>query len=178
MIKINLYGCLAEKLGSSWELDVKSIMEIFEALEANNRKENLFFRTMDKFFTHFIVYIDGKIMPPHLLKSKLLKKDSVVDILPVVQGGFVGALIIIGVVLIVLSFVLTKLLTPKEPVDIKTSSSVLGKIKNVTNRNIPVPVGYGRFRVGSAVISNDIIVFNGAEAQTISSSVLDIIKGS
>lgn len=178
MIKINLYGCLAKKLGSYWELDVKSIMEIFEALEANNRKENLFFRTMDKFFTHFIVYIDGKIMPSHLLKSKLLKKDSVVDILPVIQGGFVGALIIIGVVLIVLSFVLTKLLTPKEPVDIKTSSSVLGKIKNVTNRNIPVPIGYGRFRIGSAVISNDIIVFNGAEAQTISSSVLDIIKGS
>lgn len=176
MIKINLYGCLAKKLGSFWELDVKSIMEIFEALEANNRKENSFFRKMDTFFTHFIVYIDGKIMPAHLLKSKLLKKDSVVDIVPVVQGGF-WVFFIIGILLIVLSFVLTKLLTPKEPVDIKTSSSILGKIKNVLNRNIPVPLGYGRFRIGSAVISNDIIVFNGNEAKTTYSSVLDIIKG-
>lgn len=177
MIQINLYGCLAKKLGSFWELEVHSIMEIFEALEANNRQENLFFRKLDKFFSHFIVYIDGKVMPPHLLKSKILKNDCVVDIVPVIQGGVFLAMFIVGVVLVVLSIVLTRLLTPKEPVDIKTSSAVLGKIRNVVNRNIPVPIGYGRFRIGSALVSNDIIIFNGRETSISNTSLLDVIKG-
>jgi predicted phage tail protein len=34
----------------------------------------------------------------------------------------------------------------------------LGSIRNVLNRNIAIPIGYGRLRIGSAVISNDIIV--------------------
>lgn len=155
MINITLHGLLGKKLGRTWNLEVDSIMEIFEAIEANNYKINKYFSNFNKFFTHFVVFVDGKPLPAHLLKSKILKNDSKVEIVPVVQGGWIAA-IIVGVILIVLSIVLSIILSPKAPKDVKTNSTILGGIRNVLNRNIAVPIGYGRMRLGSAVITNDI----------------------
>ena len=58
----------------------------------------------------------------------------------------------------ILSIVLSIILSPKVPKDVKTNSSIMGSINNVLNRNAPVPLGYGRLRVGSLVISNDILI--------------------
>lgn len=154
MIDITLHGILGKKLGKNWKLNVDSVFEIFEAIEANNYKINKYFSDFQKFVTHFVVYVDGKILPPHLLKSKIFNTDSKVEILPVVQGGDPITLIVVGILLIVLSIVLAVVLSPKAPKDVKTNSTVLGGIRNVLNRNIPVPIGYGRLRIGSAVISN------------------------
>ena len=73
MINITLHGILGKKLGKNWQLNVDSVYEIFEAVEANNQKINKYFSDFKKFVTHFIVYIDGKILPSHLLKSKILE---------------------------------------------------------------------------------------------------------
>jgi len=156
MINITLHGILGKKLGKNWQLNVDSVYEIFEAVEANNQKINKYFSDFKKFVTHFMVYIDGKILPSHLLKSKILENGNKVEIIPVVQGG--GALIVIGLLLIVLSIVLAIVLSPKAPKDIKTNSTILGSISNVLNRNAPVPLGYGRLKIGSLVISNDILI--------------------
>ena len=156
MINIILHGVLGKKLGKNWRLNVDSVYEIFEAVEANNQKINKYFSDFKKFVTHFIVYIDGKILPSHLLKSKILENGNIVEIIPVVQGGW--ALVVIGILLIVLSIVLAIVLSPKVPKDIKTNSTILGSISNVLNRNAPVPLGYGRLKVGSLVISNDLLI--------------------
>ena len=58
----------------------------------------------------------------------------------------------------ILSIVLSIILSPKVPKDVKTNSSILGGINNVLNRNAPVPLGYGRLKIGSLVISNDILI--------------------
>lgn len=155
MVNVTLHGLLGRKLGKNWILEVESILEIFEAVEANNIKINKYFSDINKFVSHFIVYVDGKIIPHYLLKSKILKSDSKVDVVPVIQGGW---LVAIGIILIALSFVLMMVLSPKLPKDVKTNSTILGGVRNVLNRNIPVPLGYGRLRIGSAVISNDIII--------------------
>ena len=178
MVTINLHGFLGKKLGCNWNLEVDSIIEIFEAIEANKRCMNKYFNNFNKIFTHFIVYVDGKILPSHLLKSKILKPNSVVEIIPVIQGGWFVALIIVGVVLIVLSIVLAMILSPKEPKDVKTNSAIMSSVRNVLNRNIPVPLGYGRFRVGSAVISNDIKVLNGTDAVASKINSFDLLLGS
>ena len=96
-------------------------------------------------------------MPPHLLNSKILKNNSEVKIVPVVQGGGISVvLFIIGLAFSALSMILAKSMSPKSPKDVSTSSAVLGQVRNVVNRNIVVPLGYGRMRVGSAVVSNNI----------------------
>lgn len=159
MINIVLHGVLGKKLGRTWLLDVDSVHEIFEAVEANNQKINKYFSDFKKFVSHFVVYVDGKILPPYLLKSKILENGNKVEIIPVVQGSaFISstAWIVIGLLLIALSIVLSIVLSPKVPKDVKTNSTTLGSITNVLQRNAPVPLGYGRLRIGSLVITNDI----------------------
>ena len=175
MISITLEGYLGKKLGKSWNLNVRSVVEIFEAIEANTNKITRFHRDLQKFVTHFVVYINGKLMPAHLLNSKILNSGDVLRVVPVIQGGFIW--LIIGIVLIVLSMVLAVVLSPKAPKDVKTNSTILGGIRNVTNRNIPVPIGYGRLRIGSAVISNDILISNIPSNSTMQSSSSAFING-
>lgn len=156
MISITLEGVLGEKLGSTWNLEVNSVLEIFEAIEANTNKITRYFRELTKTFTHFIVYVGEKPVPAHLLKSKIFNDGDQVRIVPIIQGGSVFT--VVGIILMVLSMVLAIVLSPKAPKDVKTNSTILGGVKNVLNRNIVVPVGYGRLRIGSAVITNDIVV--------------------
>jgi len=154
MIDITLRGILGKKFGPEWRLEVESVYEIFNAIEANTHRTSSCFTNVVEFVSHFIVLINGKIMPGHLLNSKILKSGNKVEILPVIQGGFIGA-IIIGIVLIVAAILIAKFLSPKAPEDVATNSTILGGIRNVLNRNIVIPVGYGRLRIGSAVIANN-----------------------
>jgi predicted phage tail protein len=160
MVNITLRGILGKKFGEKWNLHVSSVLEIFEAIEANTSKVSYYFRNVTKFSTHFFVIVDGKMIPSYLLNSKMLKSGSKVEIVPVVQGGVAAVLFVIGVILTVLSIIITKMLSPKSPRDVKTSSTVLGQIRNVTKQNIVVPIGYGRLRVGSAVISNSLSLYS------------------
>ena len=160
MINIILEGVLGKTLGNSWNLNVNSVLEVFEAIEANTNRITKFYKDLEKTMTHFVVYIDDKIMPPHLLNSKILNSGSTVKILPIIQGSEPTTMVIIGLTLIALSIVLSIVLSPKQPKDVKTNSTIIGGIRNVLNRNIAVPIGYGRLRIGSAVISNDIGISN------------------
>lgn len=167
MINVVLHGVLGKKLGKNWILNVNSVYEIFEAVEANNQKINKYFSDFKKFVSHFIVYVDGKILPAYLLKSKILENGNKVEILPIVQGS-ATALIITGIVMMILSIILSIVLSPKVPKDVKTNSSILGSISNVLNRNAPVPLGYGRLRIGSLVVSNDIFITPKSSATIVS----------
>jgi len=160
MINIILEGVLGKTLGNSWSLNVNSVLEVFEAIEANTNRITKFYKDLEKTMTHFVVYIDDKIMPHHLLNSKILNSGSTVKILPIIQGSEPTTMVIIGLTLIALSIVLSIVLSPKQPKDVKTNSTIIGGIRNVLNRNIAVPIGYGRLRIGSAVISNDIGISN------------------
>jgi len=178
MVNINLKGVLGRKFGEKWKLRVASVFEIFEAIQANNPKFAKYYSELRKFFTHFMIFVDGKLLPSHLLKAKILKKNTKVDILPIVQGGGVEiVLLIIAIILIVASLVLTLLLSPKAPSDVKyTKSSTLSNARNVLNRNIVVPVGYGRLRLGSAVVSTVLMVSysgGGKESLNLNSSSLE-----
>lgn len=159
MIAIQLEGLFGKTFGTKHKLEVESVMEIFEALEANGEQISRHFSDITKVVSHFVVYIDDKLMPAHLIRSKnILKNKKEVKILPILQGGAAAYLIVAGLVLVALSVVLSIVLSPKAPKDVKTNSSILGGVRNVLNRNIVVPLGYGRLRVGSAVVANDIRV--------------------
>lgn len=162
MVNITLQGILGKKFGKFWELEVETVMEIFEAIEVNTSKVSDCFKDVQKFCTHFIVLVDGEVLPPYLINSKVLEGKKNIEILPVIQGGGFFAMFLIGIALTVLSMVITKMMSPKKPKDVKTSSSVLGSIRNVTSRNHPVPIGYGRLRVGSFVVANNLQVDNTA----------------
>jgi predicted phage tail protein len=155
MINITLEGILGEKLGKTWELDVKSIIEIFEAIEANTSDFSKYSRDLQKTFNHFVVYLNNKLVPARYLCAKILRHGDNIKILPIIKGSDFGlTLFIIGLLLMVLSVVISIVFSPKAAKDVKTASSSISGIKNVLNRNICIPIGYGRFKIGSAIISN------------------------
>lgn len=173
MISVTLEGYLGKKLGKSWNLNVNSVLEIFEAIEANTNKITRFHKDLQKFVTHFVVYVNEELMPSSYITSKILNSGDKLRIVPIIQGGAISAatvLAYLAVALAVLSFILAIVLSPKAPKDVKTNSTILGGIRNVMNRNIPVPIGYGRLRIGSAVISNDILISNITTNSTLQSS--------
>ena len=178
MTEIKFKGVLAEKFGENWKLNVSSVLEVFQAVQANTSQERNLFTDLNKFCTHFIITVDGSILPPHLLNSKILKNNTKVEIVPVVQGGGLEAIVlfVIGLALTVLSMVLMKALSPDSPKDVATSSRILGKVRNVLNRNIVVPLGYGRMRVGSAVISNNFFISYAKEGKSSGTLIEEILK--
>ena len=154
MINITLEGILGEKLGKTWELDVKSIIEIFEAIEANTSDFSKYSRDLQKTFNHFVVYLNNKLVPARYLCAKILRHGDNIKILPIIKGSEPFTLIITAILLIILSIVISIVFSPKAAKDVKTASSSISGVKNVLNRNICIPIGYGRFKIGSAVISN------------------------
>ena len=64
---------------------------------------------------------------------------------------------------------ITKLLTPKSPTDIKTVSRLFSSYENVSLRNVAIPIGYGRLRIGSIIVANNInfriMTGNGSTAE-------------
>jgi len=73
------------------------------------------------------------------------------------SGGILTALLMMAIGTGI-QFLVTKLLTPKSPVDIKTTSMFFNNYENVAKRNVVVPIGYGRLKLGTVVVSNDLNV--------------------
>ena len=154
MVNITLKGILGKKLGPDWNLSVSSVFEIFEAVEANTSAVSKNFSDLQEFVTHFMVFVDGKAVPYYLMNSKILKQNSKVEIVPLVQGSAAIIPFIISMVFSVIATIITKQMSPKSPKDVKTNSTILGSMRNVTSRNVVVPIGYGRLRLGSVLVSN------------------------
>jgi len=139
MVNVKLHGIFENYMKLDWNFNISTVAEAFEAIEANT---NCLIKTLgllEEYISNFIVYVDGKIMPPEYINSPILKNNSKIE---------------------VVQFLITKLLTPKSPIDIKTTSKIFSSYENVTKRNVPIPIGYGRLKIGSVVISNDVTNIN------------------
>lgn len=159
MVNVKLHGIFENFVKTDWHLNVKTVGEALEAIEANSNKLLGALGTMQEYLSHFIVYVDEKIMPPEYLNSPILKKNSVIEIVPLIMGSIADWVIYFIVMLIAMGIqmLITRLLSPKAPKDIKNNSRMFSAYENVTKRNVPIPIGYGRLKIGSVLISNDLI---------------------
>ena len=159
MVNIKLHGIFENFVKTEWSLNVKTVGEAFEAIEANTNKLVGALGTIQEYLSHFIIYVDDKIMSPEYLNSPILKKNSVVEVVPLILGAELGlfAMFIIMLIAMGIQMLITRLLTPKAPKDIKNNSRMFSAYENVTKRNVAVPIGYGRLKIGSVLVSNDLI---------------------
>lgn len=164
MVNVKLHGIFEEYVKTEWNLNVKTISEIFEAIEANSGKLLEALGNFQEYLTHFIIYVDDKPVPHEYLNSPILKKDSKVEIVPIILSGIEPISILIGLLLIAIAtgiqMLVTSLMTPKAPKDIKNNSRLFSGYENVTKRNVAIPIGYGRLKIGSIVIANDVNLTN------------------
>ena len=165
MVNIKLHGIFESYVKTEWHLNVKTVFEAFEAIEANSGKLLEALGNFQEYLTHFIIYVDDKPVSHEYFNSPILKKDSKIEVVPLILGSTIAGIdILIAILLIAIStgisMLITSLMTPKAPKDIKNNSRLFSGYENVTKRNVSIPIGYGRLKIGSIVIANDVVLTN------------------
>jgi len=175
MTEVHIEGRLGKIVGSYHRLSCVTLKEVLAAIECNTGKLRRYLQLNKK--RYFSIFVDGQQVDPSFLgETKVLGKKIV--ILPIIMGaiGFTiaasisvltvgGSLTAVGMIVgavitaaisFGLSMIISKLLAPDDPEIINTTSFVFSKAENVAAQGQPVPVGYGRLRVGGNVISVNI----------------------
>ena len=165
MVNIKLHGIFESYVKTEWHLNVKTVFEAFEAIEANSGKLLEALGNFQEYLTHFIIYVDDKPVCHEYFNSPILKKDSKIEVVPLIVSSLMGwDDLLIALLLIAIStgiqILVTSLMTPKAPKDIKNNSRLFSGYENVTKRNVSIPIGYGRLKIGSIVIANDVVLTN------------------
>ena len=178
MTTIRIEGWLGELLGKKWDLKVKNFVELFSAIENNTHKFRSFL--LKNRGNSFAIFVDGELVDnKNIIFTNIRGKK--VDILPVLAGAttaiaveiakavgftaktfafevavFVLDTIITAVITMGISVLIAKLMAPDDPQAVNTTSFIFGSAENVSSQGQVVPVGYGRMRTGSKVISSSI----------------------
>ena len=173
MTNISIEGHLAEVVGSSWVLKVRNFRELFNAIEANTNKLRDYFNTHTKQYWAIFVN-DERVDSEKFMFQNIENKE--VRIIPILAGGagtmaaaIVSAIGVEGMAAVILEFVISaiismaisfglsmlmaKLMKPDDPEAVNTTSYIFSSPENVSQQGQVVPVGYGRAKIGSTVIS-------------------------
>ena len=174
MTELSIEGKLGKVFGSTWQLSVSNFVELFSALEANTQKLRNYLRKNKK--EYWAIFVDGeRVDADGFLFDNI--KDKKVKIIPILAGAaatvavaiveaigiqstlgalvaeFVLTIIISTAISFGLSLLIAKLMKPDDPEAVNTTSFLFSSPENVAEQGQVVPVGYGRIRTGSKVIS-------------------------
>jgi len=179
MTKINLHGLLAFEFGDSFELFLKRPKDIFYAIDAN--RKNFYKRIIELSVQgcHYSIVVDGMDIKD-LKEFEIKKQPKTIDLVPVVigsgSGGFLAAIGVVvafipglqGVGIALIGLGVSQMLAPKQDNTVEPPKAAIGtasainqsfyfsNVANVAQQGSPVPVGYGRLRVGSSVIHSSV----------------------
>lgn len=158
MVNVKLHGVFENLIKTEWNFNVKTVSEAFDAIEANSEKLVKTLGILEEYISHFLIYVDDKIMPPEYINSPILNKNSKIEVVPLIIGSDFGITLLVSLIIMAIAtgiqILITKLLSPKTPKDIKNNSKLFSGYENVAKRNIAIPIGYGRLKIGSVVVSN------------------------
>ena len=177
MKKLLLHGLLKKLACGNLMIKAGNFDDIIKCLQVNFPKLGARIRSFNHIFDSVVIVIDGKIVSDSQLLNQNIRNCKVIELLPVqvfsvfftaAAGAtllvkslvFVANVIVISALSFGISFLISKLLTPKDPKQIKTSSYLLNAKANIAARNAPVPIGYGKLRVGSLIVSTFVTNFD------------------
>lgn len=168
MIQVHLHGILGQKYGKLHKFAAKSPKDILNALEANHpefRKDlkDLALKNIHYSFVCNNKWLKGASMPTAKIESS--KIDMVPHILGAGPTGFAIASLVVAIGSAVYSYVQAgKVEYPKIPGATATSAALNRSLafsnrENITEQGNPVPLVYGRMKVGSFVIQSSVKTF-------------------
>ena len=151
--------------------------DILNCLSANFPKLKKHLKRFKNEISGFVLIVDGKLVDNLNNVNRLILIGKTIEIIPIAMiSGFITAKMIIGsiitsmavaktiafianviIVSIIsfgISYLVSKLLSPKDPKQVKTASFIFTSTENAAARNTPVPIAYGRLRVGSCLVSS------------------------
>lgn len=186
MTQVRLHGILAKEFGEFFSFKLGKAKDVIRAIDAN--KKNFIKRINDlaKEGFNYTLIVDGKKVSD-FSEIEIKKEHKSIEIVPMIVGSgpfialvvpllapALGGGIMGNLILGVISIGLQMLLAPKPdagpPISATTKafdeSFKFSNKANVAAQGTPVPVGYGRLKVGSQVVQFSIKSFPQNEEST------------
>ena len=177
MVNVRFYGSL-KQFGTEFRLDCKTPAEVVQALTSQIPKLRQFIK--QGLFTVRVgrEYLDNRYLEQGL--NQYLKDDSTVHFTPVLKGSKKAGLFqtIVGAVMVVVGAVfqqyylvgagiamvaggVAQMLTKMPPMSTgkdaeRKQSTSFSNLSNMAAQGRPMPLAYGRIRVGSLIISQGV----------------------
>jgi len=181
MTQVILHGILAKEFRKNFSLAIKRPKEVFDAISCSHSNFRNRIAELANQGIHFALLVDGKKIA-ELQELNIQKESQEIHLVPLIIGAggvaLVGALgfstavgtggafaaaainaVIVGVVSMGIQMALApkpKMDRPESVVNSAKQSFLFSSKANIAEQGIPVPVGYGRLRVGSAVIQSTV----------------------
>lgn len=168
MTEVYLHGILSKKYGKVHRIALKKPRDVLFAMEANYDD---FLKDLKDLMRKNIFYtfvVNGKMINQSEVDLSNTKIEKI-DFMPVISGGGIDpltiALVVVSVASAVYSYVQAgKVEYPKIPGASATTSAnsrslAFSNRENITEQGNPVPLVYGRIKIGSAVIQSSIKSF-------------------
>jgi predicted phage tail protein len=160
MTIINIHGILAREYGSSFTLSMPNPKDVLEAIDCNKQG---FLQRLVELQRGGLCYdiIINKTRITNGSDMDNISNPATIDLVPAISGSGGAEFLILAklVAKTVLFAAISYALTPKpenEALEIagdaSKSSMIFSNTANVASQGSPVPLGYGRLRVGSQVI--------------------------
>jgi predicted phage tail protein len=168
MTEIHLHGILAHKYGAVHKLAIKRPKDLFLAMEANYDNFMRDLKDLAQKNIYYTCVVDKKWLKNQdfCFENKKIKR---IDVVPAVAGsgpiGFAIASAVISVASAVYSYVQAgKVEYPKIPgasaaTSANSRSLAFSNRENIVEQGNPVPLVYGRIKIGSSVIQSAIKSF-------------------
>lgn len=166
MTEIHLHGILGKKYGKVHKIALKKPRDVLFALEANYDD---FLRDLKNLYQKNVCYamiVDNELAEKN---STILNKKNVkrLDFVPIISGSGPAAIfmVIVSVATAYYNYVQAgKVEYPKIPgassaTTANNRSLAFSNRENVTEQGNPVPLVYGRMRVGAAVVQTSVKSF-------------------
>jgi len=173
MTNVIIHGRLGEIVGKHHKFACSKLSEVFRAIESNTGMLRKYTSLNRK--RKMSIFVDGKMTSDKNFDLVNVKGSEVV-ILPILMGAIgitimtivaagakltlkmkIAAVIINIAFAIGMNLLMSKLLAPDDPDTASTSSYIFSQAENAAKQGSPVPVGYGRFKVGSTILSVSLI---------------------
>lgn len=181
MTQIMLHGILAREFGDTFSMRVENPKDILHAIDANRRDFIARIIELQKEgFLYEIIINKQRVHSATEMENH--REPETIDLVPAITGsglvaaasaiiGFLGSgTFLAAIAKAVLFAAISYALTPKPEVEqleitagASTQSLIFTNTVNVATQGAPVPVGYGRLKVGSQVIQASIKSFPRSE---------------
>ncbi|MGA0048976.1 MAG: hypothetical protein ACO3GY_07135 [Flavobacteriaceae bacterium] len=166
MTEIHLHGILAHKYGKIHKLAIQKPKDFFLAMEANHDNFICDLKNLAKKNIYYSCVTDNRWLKGEDLNLKC-RKIKKLDFVPIVggAGALIGQLIItVGLQYLGNYLSNSKMEYPKIPraqaaTSANNRSLAFSNRENITEQGNPVPLVYGRLKIGSAVIQSSIKSF-------------------
>ena len=167
MTQVNIHGILGVEYGKSFYMKVGNSRNVLKAIDCNK----------DGFIKRLIaLQQEGSMYDIIINKKRITKGEEInafknparIDIVPTICGRGGGAAVAIfkAVAMAAISAAISYALTPKQEataLEVTASANrqsyIFSNVANVASQGTPMPLGYGRLKVGSQVIQASIKSF-------------------